>query len=254
MNNQASEQSGPLEEKRVRGIDIVEKGLAKRYRAERRFRLYGLGAIVISLLFLSIVFVSIFSKGYTAFVQTYVKLDIYFDTARIQKDNLAGSDYQGLVKATLRKAFPGVKSRVGKKQLYSLVSPGASYQLRGMVEDDPSLIGKTVPVWIIANDDVDMLMKGNVDRKVPEESRRLKDDQLHWIDRLKAAGESGNAFQLDVLRIRRFSRARAGRHPWGAYGIASYSGGHAVAFVSHRCGRGHVPGGVCPQEPVYRSY
>ena len=52
---------------------------------------------------------------------------------------------------------------------------------------DPGVIGKTVSVWVPANDDVDMLMKGQMERDVPQSERRLTDKQLTWID--KFAGE-----------------------------------------------------------------
>jgi phosphate transport system permease protein len=62
-------------------IDIVNRGLTRRYRSERRFRFYGLSAIIVSLLFLSLLFFSIVGKGYSAFQQTFVKLDVFFDPA-----------------------------------------------------------------------------------------------------------------------------------------------------------------------------
>src|SRR5690606_6047004 len=42
--------------------------------------------------------------------------------------------------------------------------------------------------WLLADDDVDMLVKGRIDRDVPEARRRLSDDQLGWIDALAAEG------------------------------------------------------------------
>ena len=44
---------------RKRAMDVVNKGLARRYRAERRFKMYGLAAIILSLLFLSLLFINI---------------------------------------------------------------------------------------------------------------------------------------------------------------------------------------------------
>ena len=69
-----------------RSIDTVKAGLARRYAAERRFRAYGIMAIVIGLLCVAFLFITIFANGYTAFQQTYVKLDVHFDPARIDPD------------------------------------------------------------------------------------------------------------------------------------------------------------------------
>ena len=172
--------------KAERTLDIVNRGLAKRYRAEKRFRFYGLLAIAASLLFLSLLFFSIGAKGYSALFQTFIKLDVFFDSEILRQDSLASANYQGLVKKTLRNMFPDVKGRRDKRMLYSLVSSGASFQLRDMVLKHPDNIGKTQAVWLPADDDVDMLIKGHVNREVEEGERRLKDKQLAWIDQLSA--------------------------------------------------------------------
>ena len=185
MNN-SDTGSFKLNRKTKRTLDIVNKGLARRYRAERRFRYYGLSAIVASLLFLSLLFISIFANGYSAFTQTFVQLTIFFDPEVLQQESLASANYQGLVKSLLRKMFPGVKGRGDKRKLYGLVSSGASFQLRDMVLRKPDVIGKSLEIWVPADDDVDMLIKGHIDRNVAEGERRLNDKQLSWIDQLSA--------------------------------------------------------------------
>ena len=173
-------------------FDIVQKSLAKRRAAERRFRLYGIAGILMGLAFLVILFVDIASKGYTAFEQTQIQLDIYFDPTVLDpqhtgdREMLSKADYNGLIKKSLLALFPDAKSRREKKELYALVSCGASFQLRDMVMNDNSLIGKTVSVWLPANDDIDMLFKGHIDRTVAQSDRRVTDRQLVWTDLLVA--------------------------------------------------------------------
>ena len=58
----------------------VEASLAKRYGTERRFRLYGFAAVLVSIAFIVFFFISIISQGYTAFSQTYLQLDVHFDS------------------------------------------------------------------------------------------------------------------------------------------------------------------------------
>ena len=204
-----------LKEKPKRTLDIVNRGLTRRYRAERRFRLYGLSAIVASLLFLSLLFVSIFSNGYSAFMQTFVRLNVFFDPEVLQQESLATANYQGLVKKTLRDMFPEVKGRRDKRKLYGLVSSGASFQLRDLVLKEPGVIGKSLEIWVPADDDVDMLHKGHIDRNVPEGERRLSDKQLAWLDQLSVDG------RLDKKFNRTFFSAGDSREPelagiWGA--------------------------------------
>lgn len=182
MNNAAStSQKTP----RPRSMDIVQKGLAKRYKAEKRFRLYGIIAIGFSILCLATLFISIISNGYTAFQQTMIELEVTLDADEIDLNNLAGADYLGMIKTTLKKMYPEVKKRKDKKLLYSMVSSGAAYDLMDYVKAHPDQIGKTIKIWVPADDDVDMLIKGHIRRDVDESRRRLKDKQIAWIENLE---------------------------------------------------------------------
>ena len=180
--------------KRKKTMEIVNAGLAKRYRAEKRFRLYGLSAIIASLVFLSLLFISIVGNGYTAFLQTYMKLDIHLDPEVLDKDNLSRANYPILVKKSIRSLFPDVSDRRDKRMVDGLASTGAAFQIREMVMGNPGLIGTTQSIWVPADDDLDMLMKGHIDRSVPEGERRLNDKQLSWIDTLEAQGRLEKRF------------------------------------------------------------
>ena len=61
-------------------IELVNKNLAKRYRAEKRFRAYGIASIGFGLLCLLFLFSDIIGKGHSAFLQTYVKLNVSLST------------------------------------------------------------------------------------------------------------------------------------------------------------------------------
>jgi len=184
-----------------RTIDIVNQCLARRYQAERRFRIFGLSAILISLGFLTFLFIAIFANGYTAFWQTYIKLDIHFTRDALQQESLATADYQSLVKSSLRAMFPEVKNRQDKRKLYAVVSKGASFQLRKMVLNDPQIIGQKMSFWLPADDDVDMLLKGHIRRDVPEGLRRLTDKQLSWVDRFIADGKLEKRFNRTFFTV-----------------------------------------------------
>jgi len=177
-----------------RAQDIVLQSLAKRYRAERRFKLYGIGAIAFSLIFLSLLFVDIISKGYTAFQQTFVELEVFFDPDILSREALVKADYGAIVKNSLLAMFPDVQGRSDKRMLYSLVSSGAAYQLRDMVLKRPDLVGKKLSIWVPADDEVDMLVKGHFRRDVPESESRFSRKQLGWIDRLAADGKIQKKF------------------------------------------------------------
>ena len=133
-------------------------------------------------------------RGYTAFVQTTIGLDIAFDKSVIDPDGvrspeaLARANYAELVNNGLYERFPDVQERRDRRALRGLLSTGAPLQLRQMVVDDPALIGTTREVWLLASDDVDQLVKGNISRDVPEANRRIKDSEISWIDALEQQG------------------------------------------------------------------
>ncbi len=183
-------------------MDIVKAKLAKRYAREQRFRAYGIVAISLGMLFLVMLFVSIISQGYGAFFQTYVKLDVEFSAEKIDPQGkrdpeaLSSGDYGNLVKESVRQAFPEVTGRTEKIQLYKLVSSGATYELRNRVMANPELIGTTQSVWVPADDDVDMLVKGHIDRNLPESERRMNNQQIGWVEKLENAGRIEKRFNL----------------------------------------------------------
>jgi phosphate transport system permease protein len=199
MNKASTETARSLRSDRTRTIDIVNRGLKRRYQAERRFKIYGIIAITLSLAFLALLFVTIIGKGYSAFQQTEIKVDVFFDPEEFQDDLVADANFPALVKASMRNMFPDVSGRRDKRSLYKLVSPGASFQIRDILIADRSLIGQVKPIWLLANDDTDMLLKGHMDRHVPEGDRRLSDKQLAWIDQLAEAGRVRKAFNVNFF-------------------------------------------------------
>ena len=168
--------------------------LRRRYASERRFRWMGRIALALGGGFLVLILGTVFANGYTAWQQTFIALDIHFDPERLDPEGtrsaeaLSAGDYGGLVKAALRKEFPEARTRRERRALQALVSPGASFGLREMVLSEPALVGETRTVRLPADDDVDMLLKGRIDRSAPEGSRRLTDRQLEFVDALAARG------------------------------------------------------------------
>jgi phosphate transport system permease protein len=170
----------------------VAAGLRRRYLAERRFRAYGIAAVAVAIVFVAFLFWTIIAKGYTAFAQTYVELDVRYSADDLDpagtraRGDLEGADYQPLIKAALRARFPEVTERAELRKLYGLVSSAAEITLRDRVLEDPKLIGEHERVWLLARDQVDMLVKGQIDRGLPEAQRNIDDQTIGWVDRLKS--------------------------------------------------------------------
>ncbi len=200
MNRHAEDNSRPTGSGGMGARARVQAGLAARYRKERRFRLFGLAAIAASLLFLAVLLGSIVAKGYTAFWQTQILLDIHFDPAVLDVNNLATANYAALVREATLRLFPQAASRQDQRTAAKLVSTGAAYRLQEMVTSRPELIGATRPIWVVADDEVDMFVKGHIPRDVPESERRISDKQAAWIDRLAADGRLRQAFNATFFQ------------------------------------------------------
>ena len=166
--------------------------LRRRHAAERRFRRYGVAAVAIAVGALMLLLATIVVKGHGAFLQTRILVEVYFDAGEIDPGgardaaNLKRGNYAVLAKRALYQLFPEVSERRERQSLARLLSTGNDLVLRAMVQDDPDLIGSRQAVWLIASDDVDMLVKGHVSRDLSEGNRPLDDAQLGWFDALVA--------------------------------------------------------------------
>lgn len=170
----------------------AEKRLKARYRAEKRFRAYGLVSIAIALFFLVVLLASIVSRGWTAFTQTYIQLPVTFDAETIDPDGtrehstLSTADYRTVINQALEKKFPEIADdRQARNDVKKLVSSGGELELRRMVLADPKIIGTTADLWLPASASVDQVVKGNSQH---DESSGLSEGALTKLDILSAAG------------------------------------------------------------------
>jgi phosphate transport system permease protein len=179
---------------RTRASDLVASSLKRRYAAERRFRAYGLAAICFAVLCLAVLLFTIFKTAAPAFTQTMIRLEVTLWPQEIDPAGtrdpkvLSTADYQKLVRDALDDLFPEVTDRRERRELMGLLSPGATYYLRSMVMEDPSLIGQRVTVLVPFADDLDQLAKGRIDRESEQTERRVSDKQIEWFHRLEQRG------------------------------------------------------------------
>jgi phosphate transport system permease protein len=137
----------------------------RRYAAERRFKYVGLAAVILTATFLFTLLGSIFMKGYPAFFEHSVTMDVALDEAiidpsgRRDPDVLRQADYMKIVRQAVDTAIPGIEGRLPRRALSSLVSVGAGTDLRDRVLADPSLIGTTIKVPLLLSADADLFMK-----------------------------------------------------------------------------------------------
>lgn len=110
--------------------------LAKRHRKAKIFKSFAVGSLVLSLLFLALFLSDMVLKGKSAFMQTYIQVEVTYNEASIK---------------SYRKA-------IERKYLH-LVSRSAIREIPMNMKKDPSLMNTKQLIWILADDQVDMYMK-----------------------------------------------------------------------------------------------
>lgn len=179
---------------------LVNAGLQRRYRAEARFQWYGRLAIVFGLVVLALLFADIFRKGYLAFFQTEIRLDVEFSSDHLGLPNnateqdLQDADLNRALREALFDRFPAVTGRSERRDLLGITSQSAVYELEDALSANPQWLGTTQQLWLTADDEVDMFHKGNVDTDVDESLRRQSDQEISWFDKLENDGAMRLAF------------------------------------------------------------
>ena len=174
-------------------FEKIAQGLKKRHAASRRLKTYGIMAIVTAISFLAILLTTIISNGYTAIQQTELQIALTIPAEKLQNDEGAidpvkarNFNWNGLIKKAFRAEFPDVTAMLDKRALSEILSKNAGYDLRRQIEAKGVIPTGGTKLWVKTSDDVDMLMKGRLDRNLDESQRRLSDQQIGWIDKLVA--------------------------------------------------------------------
>ena len=128
------------------GSEAIQRRIRKRYAAERRFRLVGLGAVLLSAGFLAFLLVTMMANGLRGFSQTEVRIDL--DSRAVA--SVAAGDFE---------------AALGEER--DLLSSSAWLRLRdsGVREG---------PVWLPASTEIDVAAKGDGSRAAEQAHQRLE--------------------------------------------------------------------------------
>ena len=176
-----------------------EARLKKRYQAERRFRAYGMAAIITAGMILVFLLSSIVYSSLPAFSHHHMRLDVEVSSDYVSADAPEQGNYLGLVRAALRDQFPEVSGRRDKRALYKILSIGASDGLQKRVMAQPDLVGTRLSLDVPLSDDVDLMLKGLIDRTLPESDRIVSDRDLVWVDKLLAEDRISRKFAFALF-------------------------------------------------------
>lgn len=144
----------------------VERRLAQRHRAERRFQLYGQAAIALAVLFLVTLIGSIIMQAVPAFTQNTLTLpvtlseDLADPLGDRSEDSLRQGSYNRVLQVSLQEQFPAVSGRSELRELFGLYTAVNAAVLLNQVVDNPELVGQTIEFAMPISDDADLYLKG----------------------------------------------------------------------------------------------
>ncbi len=156
----------------------MERRIRRRYAAERRFRLAGLGAVVLSVAVLAFLLVTMVGNGARGFSRTEIAVPIDFRSAPIfvtpaQLEGpggaraLAGADLEGVVAQAARTVY-GPEGA-------DLLSPNAWTGVRDRLLDNPTLLQQRTIFHLPAAPEMDAAAKsGAIDPAMASEIDRLR--------------------------------------------------------------------------------
>jgi phosphate transport system permease protein len=146
--------------------DAMQKRVAGRYAAERRFRFFGLAAVSLSVAFLAFLLINMAWKGLGGFTQTETRLvidfprsDLLLDPATLRgpqaEESVASAGLEGVLEQAAVAQFGE-----GGGELFG----GASARALGkLLIADPTLLGRKAEIWLPVSSKADVAAKRDGD-------------------------------------------------------------------------------------------
>ncbi len=200
---------------------LIRASLARRHLSEAIFRGLGLAAIILALGFVALLFTDIVRKGIPAFTQSNLHLSVTFDPAVIDVDpapvrtadqseadfraaslkwqrDVAMLNWNKVIEASLRAAAPAGFD-IDTRQLLTIAETDARHRVRELFVNDPSLLGQTVQVDVLASANADNWIKGNINRDLGDAQQQLAAPARALIDQFEANGTITSGFAWSIF-------------------------------------------------------
>jgi len=167
---------------------VMQTRIAKRYAAERRFKLFGLGAVLLSGAFLAFLLFVMVGNGARGFMYTHVAVPVDFKAMPLTIDTsrLGDADAdQVIANAGLSDIVAFAADEALGPDGSKLISENAWKEVRSQIKDDPELLnGKTV-FELPASSEVDIAAKEGAKGALGAKVDALEKDGklstgIHW--------------------------------------------------------------------------
>ena len=178
----------------------------RRNAAERRFRIYGLTAIIVGVTALVILMISILSNGLSSFQQTYVTLIVALEEERLDPNGnrdpedlrrVSTFGYGPLIEAAMARKLENEGISVeglSEGDAGDIISNEAAAQLRKFVIANPEVIGTLQEFEFLANGRIDGFFKGRVTYASAELDGNVSPEQLRLAEALVENGTMDTRF------------------------------------------------------------
>ncbi len=200
---------------------LVRDGLARRHTGERLFRFFGVVAICLALGFVALLFTDVLRKGVPAFTQSNLHLEVTFDAevlkvepaperAAGQSDadfraarlgwerKVAMLNWNNVIEAALRNAAPD-GFEIDSRQILTIAESDARHRVREIFVRDPSLLGQSVTVDVLASANTDNWVKGNINRDLGDAQQQLSAPARALIDIFEEDGTITQGFAWSLF-------------------------------------------------------
>ncbi len=146
----------------------MQKRIAKRYAAEKRFKFMGLAAVTLSTLFLIFLLITMLGNGFSGFLQTNAKLEIDFPTLTggSSAQSISGNgakaairslDLPGIVNTAIQEQYPTLNNNMDQ----NLFSSGIEQRITKKLLNNPSLIEQKTIFYLPTDAAIDTAYKGD---------------------------------------------------------------------------------------------
>ncbi len=191
----ATASSGPTAAPASRNKSLLEidARTKKRNATEARFKLYGIAAVSVGLLFLVALLWAILSNGLGAFSQTFIEIPMTLNQQEIdtaEKSIVKTSKYREMISKAFARELSGdgIQTDMKGRALQKMLSSGAASTLRDFALANPDKVGKTIRFDFLASSRVDGYLKGRVKRADLVNDKNLDAAHLDLVDKMLDKG------------------------------------------------------------------
>ena len=158
-----------IEEENIKREKRSKRKLFRRYLFERLFRFSGILSISFALIMLIALLYSIFSKGYSAFYTHYLRVEVNFSKEILFDGNIKSNytiqeirnaSYNNIIYEAVKGSFKNQNSLdIDSTDFNSFISAIEAANLRNMLLNDPTILGKTIKMDLLVSSNIDMFLK-----------------------------------------------------------------------------------------------